>query len=503
MFNWLLRRVGIGAALLPAPQRTPPMNPAIAAATMRLMAAFDNARWTDDNQRNWMSADFLSAKATNSFQVRRTLRIRSRHEVSNNPFLFGVVNGNADDLIGTGPTLQIRTKNAAYNRKLESLWNAWWAEVDGVGKLRTCKLAKTVDGEGFLVLRTATDLDSPVKLYPCDLEADQITTPIPTNLAEMLVDGLTLHPVTGQPTFYHVLKYHPGDYWFPDTNPLAAEQYPAAYVIHWFQKFRPGQVRGIPTFAPSLDLFAELRAFRRAVLAAAQIAANLTALLESTAPAPDDTEDDGTESNPHPRAPIERGMMTELPAGFKVAAFDPKQPATTYEMFSEKCLGEAIRPLKYPLNLALGTSQKFNFSSAKLDIVDYRSSLGVERADCNRSVLHRLFGAFFAEALLAGAIEPFDGVKLPPHEWHWPGFEPLDPLVDANADHERRAHGTLTDREFWARRGHDWKDVYEQLAAEAEERERLHLEFGEPVQRTETETAGDANAGQEDYANVA
>jgi capsid protein len=38
----------------------------------------------------------------------------------------------------------------------------------------------------------------------------------------------------------------------------------ARFVIHWFPKFRPGQVRGVPVFTSSLDMFAELRAFRKA-----------------------------------------------------------------------------------------------------------------------------------------------------------------------------------------------------------------------------------------------
>jgi capsid protein len=65
-----------------------------------------------------------------------------------------------------------------------------------------------------------------------------------------------------------VLRHHPGDFYFPDFNPLAVDKVHARHVIHWFPKFRPGQVRGVPVFTPSLDLFAELRAFRRAVLGA-------------------------------------------------------------------------------------------------------------------------------------------------------------------------------------------------------------------------------------------
>jgi capsid protein len=96
---------------------------------------------SDDDRRNWWSTDYMSAKAANSFAVRRTLRMRSRYEVSNNPYLFGICNSNADDLIGAGPTLQVQTTNAAYNREVETAWAEWCAEVELAEKIRTCKLA--------------------------------------------------------------------------------------------------------------------------------------------------------------------------------------------------------------------------------------------------------------------------------------------------------------------------------------------------------------------------
>jgi len=478
VFQWARSLIGLGTARAEAP------------ASPRITARFDNAFTTDDNKRNWWASDFYSAKAANSFAVRRTLRMRSRYEVSNNPYLFGICNSNADDLIGAGPTLQVQTTNAAYNREVETAWAEWCAEVELAEKIRTCKLAKTVDGEGFLVLKTVSDLEHPVKLYPCDLEADQVTTPMPQNMAELWVDGLILHPVTGRPKFYTVLKYHPGDFWFPTLNPLEVDRVQARHVIHWFPKFRPGQVRGIPVFASSLDLFAELRAFRKAVLSNAQTAAALTALLKQDKDigAPANTDDDDAEYQPFSRVPIDRGMMTMLPPGVDMASFDPKQPATTYEMFQEKCLGEAVRPLNYPLNLALGTSQKFNFSSAKLDHINYRSGLAVERNECSAVVVNKVFAAWFEEAVLSGAVRAFNGLKLPPHEWHWPGFEPLDPVVDAQADHERLSNGTLTWREFWARRGYDWRDVMQQQEIERAEIERLGLKFGQPATTTVTET---------------
>lgn len=488
MFQWLRSLVGIK----PGPS---------AAGRPAIRGRYDNATTTPENQRNWWSSDYLSAKASNTYAVRRVLRARSRYEVSNNPYLFGITNNNADDLIGTGPTLQIQTGDAAYNRAVERSWAAWCREVDWAEKIRTTKLAKSVDGEGFLVLKTVPDLEHPVKLYPCDLEADQVTTPAPANVGEFWVDGLTLHPVTGRPVSYHVLRNHPGDFFFPDLNPLAVDKISARFVIHWFHKFRPGQVRGVPVFTPSLDLFAELRSYRRAVLGAAELAADFAAVLEQDrgigAFAEEDTDE---ELEAFKRVPIDRRMMTTLPPGAKMSQFDARQPTTSYEMFQEKCLGEAVRPLAYPLNLALGTSQKFNFSSSKLDIINYRSSLSVEREECERVVLRRVFAEWFAEAVLSGAVPAYDGLNLPPHDWHWPGFESIDPAVDADSDHSRLSNGTDTWRDFWARRGKDWKDVLVQQQAEREQIEKAGVRFGQPATLTVTEDGDDPAAEGDDDA---
>lgn len=472
-------------------------RPIVSRGTSRVEARYDNATTTEENRRAWWAVDYLSAKSANSFQVRRQLRMRSRYEVSNNPFLFGVCNSNADDLVGTGPTLQVKTRDAGYNREVQKAWDEWCAEVDLAEKLRTQKLAKTVDGEGFLLLKTVEDLQQPVKLYPVDVEADQVTTPAPANMGELWVDGLTLHPVTGRPTHYHVLKHHPGDYFFPSLNPLEVEKVAAKNVLHWFPKFRPGQVRGVPVFTPSLDMFVELRSFRKAVLNNANLVASLSALLEQDvslgAPGAGPDEDSDEEYEAYKRVPIDRGLMTMLPPGVKATAFDPKQPATTYEMFQEKTLGEACRPLNYPLNLALGTSQKFNFSSAKLDHINYRSGLNVERSQCEMTVLNKLFREWYLEAVLCGAIPATYGLTPPPIEWHWPGYESLDPAVDAMADAARLAAGLDTYAGYWARRGYDWRVVLKQQADEQKELEKLGLAFGEPVKRTVTDN-DDADA---------
>jgi hypothetical protein len=46
------------------------------------------------------------------------------------------------------------------------------------------------------------------------------------------------------------------------------------------------------------------------------------------------------------------------------------------------------------------------------------------------------------------------------------GVRAARPVVDAQADHDRLAHGTASFEEFWAKRGYDWREVMAQQAAE-------------------------------------
>jgi hypothetical protein len=57
--------------------------------------------------RHWAGADAFAADWAYDPAVRYKLRNRSRHEAHNNCYAKGVVRSAADDLIGTGPRLQL------------------------------------------------------------------------------------------------------------------------------------------------------------------------------------------------------------------------------------------------------------------------------------------------------------------------------------------------------------------------------------------------------------
>jgi capsid protein len=457
----------------------PARPPAPRAPAGRVIAArYDNAQTTSENYRLWALSDTLSAKAANSFEVRTRLKARSRYETANSSYLQGIINTKANDLIGTGPTLQVKAAKEVA-RKVERAFAQWCEAVALTEKLQTQAKAKTADGEGFLFLATYPRLGHSVKLFPRDVEADQVTSPAPALTSREWVDGLVLDEM-GNPLAYNLLDAHPGDLFFQNLNPLKYTTVPKRFVLHWFRKDRPGQVRGVPETASTLDLWGEMRRYRKAVVAAAEAAADQALVLKTKTPA--DATDaaiqaQGDSGDPFQAMPIERGLMTVLPWDTDMGQVHAEQPTTTFDSFQEKMLGECCRGMNVPLNIALGTSQKFNFSSARLDWIGYYAGLRIDRRDCERANLDPLFRAWLDEAVMVDGLLP-DGLDIEnlEWEWHWPGFPFIDPLTDAKTDTERlTVNRTMTLKRFYAEQGRDWEEELEQLAAEADLIEKLGL----------------------------
>lgn len=434
-----------------------------------LSATYENARTTTDNKKLFSQVDYFSGRSANHLLARRTLRTRSRYEVANNPYLFGIVHGYVNDVVGRfGAKLQALTDDDKFNTVLEARFEEWCQAVDLVEKIRTFVTAQVVDGEAFNILKTAPGLDTAVQLYPLDIESDQVSGPF-TSLKDVWLDGVILDEVTQKPSSYTVMKNHPGDLGLAGYSMLEYVKVPARLVAHYFLKSRPGQVRGVPIFAPSLELFAELRSFRKAVLRSAEIAADISVLLESAIQVP--MQNRATDSDTWTTYNIERGQMMILPPGMKPASLMNEQPATSYEMFQEKCIGEACRPLQYPLNLALGTSQKFNFSSAKLDHINYRTGTDAVRSALERAFYRTMLREWYEEAVnIEGYLPRYIPLHELRHSWHWEGYPVLDPLAETEADIQRLKAGLMTLSQYWARSpyssGQDWRVMLEELAKE-------------------------------------
>ena len=443
-----------------------------------LRGRYDAAATTADNRRHWANADGLSANAANSADVRCTLRNRARYEVANNSYARGIVLTLANDVVGTGPRLQMLTPDPEANRVVEREFGKWAAAVGLPEKLRTMRMARASDGEVFAILTSNDGSPSPINLDLRLVEAEQVCTPDLSPHQLNAVDGIVFDAF-GNPVTYHVLKEHPGSDRFV-ANSLAYDRYPARSVVHYFRCDRPGQARGIPDITSALPLFAQLRRFTLAVLAAAETAADFAGILYTDAPAGGEAD----AAEPFEPIELEKRALLTMPGGWKMSQMRAEQPSTGYGEFKKEILNEIARCLNMPFNVASGNSSGYNYASGRLDHQTYYKSIRVEQQHIAAVVLDRILTAWLNEAIL---VEGF----LPPslrildadfsHQWMFDGHEHVDPAKEANAQATRLTNHTTTLATEYARQGRDWEAELRQRAKERQLMTELGLTAAETI----------------------
>lgn len=430
--------------------------------TRRLSARYDAAQTTDENERHWANADYLSAGAANSPGIRRRLRSRARYEAQeNNSYAKGMILTLANDLIATGPRLQLMTRDKAANRRVEQAWHDWADEVRLAEKLRTMRVAKAVDGETFALMVKNPRLASSVMLDLRPIEADHFDAPWGAKGTEQ--HGIRFD-AAWNPTSYWMLKDHPGG----DVSFTAAGEWiDAAYVLHVFRCDRPEQVRGVTEIVTALPLFAMLRRFTLATLAAAETAADFAAVMRTTGSATTEAE-----SLPQDQwfdaIPLEYRAMLTLPNGWDITQLKAEHPTTTYAMFKSEIINEIARCLNMPFNVAAANSSNYNYASGRMDHQVYFRSIAVEQSQWECGVLDRIFSAWLDEATLVDGLLPSNAGPFAewPWQWFWEGPEHVDPTKAANARETNLRVGMTHRASEYAAEGRD-VDREDEKAAES------------------------------------
>ena len=438
-----------------------------------MMGRYDAAVTNDENRRHWANADGLSPNAAINSEVRRILRNRARYEVANNSYARGIVLTLANDCVGTGPRLQLLTDDPRANRTIEEAFAQWSDAVGLAPRLRTMRMARADSGEAFGILTNNPAVDAPVQLDLRLIEADQVTTPVFDPAAPQPVDGIVLDRL-GNPVEYHVQQTPPGDVNFLAVSGVVSIFASRVPMIRMARADRSGQARGIPDITPALPLFAQLRRYTLAVIAAAETAADFAAVLYTDAPA--NGEADPVE--PMDLVELERRMATVLPGGWKLGQVTAEQPATTYGEFKVQILNEIARCLNMPFNVAAGNSSGYNYASGRLDHQTYYKSIRVDQAHLGRVVLDPLFRAWLDEATLVEGLLPQSMRRispLPEHQWFWDGMEHVDPAKEASAQATRLTSHTTTLAYEYARQGRDWEAELRQRAKEVALMNELRL----------------------------
>lgn len=469
-----------------------------------LTGRYDAAQTTDENARHWSNADSLSARAAHSPSVRRVLRVRSRYEIANCPLAGSILRKLADAVVGTGPRLQLKTRDRDYNRAVERAFAKWIIATGFSRKLWQMRYNKAMNGEALAVAMTNPRLAHPVKLDLRTVEADQLANPRiePENGS----DGIIFDDF-GNPVGYTILRRHPGDTFAVPTLPGDFDTWPADDVLHYYAAERPSQVRGVPEITAALPYLSMRRRYILAVIAAAESAADIAGLLETQ----------GLTEDPEDVAPLdaieyERRMLMTLPRGYKLSQLKAEQPTTTLEMFDGVIIREIGRCVNMPFGIAGSNSSGYNFASGKLDHLPWLQTVRIEQDHIEDAVADPVFAKWFAEASrLDGYLPPrpdaeqiglYEQNDPPAHQWFWDGHDLLDPR-EAGAKATGLKNGFDFHGRIAAKRGEDiideWEAQAELYGITVDEYRQLVLKsvFGTAAEEEQPD-AGNGNGGDDD-----
>lgn len=451
----------------PAPASNIPSAATIEAWKARyakLRGSYDAARTTDDFKNYWANSDRYDADSAHSPDVRHTLIARSRYEINNNGYADGIAQTYATDLVGVGPTLRMQTGSTGFNQMVEQTWFLWCKSIGFRRKFWCMAHAKHSDGEAFGVIRRNPGVKHPIKLDVVLHEAEQVQS-WAVNFGEPNeIDGLGFDEF-GNPETYYLLPQHPGANGreFIGIDP---EEVPAEQMLHWFKLRRPGQHRAVPECASTLNTGAAARRWREATIAAAETAADLTALLKTNNLAPGVAPD---EVAPMSEFEMQKRMMLALPQGWDVTQMSAEHPNATFETFHKALINEQARPKSMPYNKAACDSSSYNYASGRLDHQTYYASLDVEREDANDLVLDKLFDVWFDLAVVTfgwlGGDPAVVSQAARLHTWDWPKHRVADVEAEANAIATRLKTGQAGLQRIYSDQGLDIEDEFIATAA--------------------------------------
>jgi capsid protein len=428
----------------------------------RQRATYDAARTSPEFQNYWANSDAFDADSANNRAVRLALIHRQRYELANNGYSDGIIQTYATDVVGTGPSLRMQTNSPNFNALVENTWFNWTQATLFRRKLWCMAHAKCCDGEAFGNIVRNPKINHPVNLDIQLHEADQYQTPfLPFGIVGY-IDGLKFDEFENR-EWWDMLPQHPGM-----TNRInfdsVPDRIPADRVLQWYKLRRPGQHRGVPEMASTLNLGGAFRRLREANLGTAEKVAAWTLFLKTMF---QPSDEDIQPTIPMTELGIVHGMMTALPNSVEPVQLKAEHPGPTYDAFHKTLLNEQARPKNMPYNKAACDSSSYNYASGRLDHQTYYAALDVDREDCNDLVLDPFFSIWMDFAIkkfgwLGGDPEAV-GSSAKVHLWDWPKHQVADVEAEANANSTKLKTGQIDLDLLWSQGGFDLEEATPRL----------------------------------------
>jgi lambda family phage portal protein len=403
------------------------------------------------------------------------LRDRARDLVRNNANAEAGLSTIVDHAIGWG----IVPKPTKKNDQLSTLWKAWAettaCDADGrhdfYGLEKLVKRTVVESGECLVRRRLRRPEDGlPLPLQLQVLEPDFLDTTkdslgtLQGGAGNRIIQGVEFDAL-GRRMAYWLFPEHPGSNFMPaSSHRVAAEN-----VLHCFKSTRPGQVRGVSWFAPTLLRFKDWDEFEDATLMKQKIAACLAVIMTDPDGSATPLGEADTAQTPEIDM-LEPGGILNVAPGRTIEVVRPPSVAD-YAEYSKVSLRTIATGLGIPYEDFTGDYTDLPFSAARMSQVrhwrrveDWRWRLMVPQF-CDPA-----WRWFVQTAAIFGV-----GDGKATAEWTAPPAPMIDPVNEGLAYMRNIRAGIMTLSEALRERGYDPETVLAEMATDLQKLDELQL----------------------------
>jgi lambda family phage portal protein len=405
------------------------------------------------------------------------LRERVRDLVRNNPHAAMAVQVLVNNMVGSGIRPRAKTGNAALNKRVDKLWEAWSRRADAHGHgdiyaVMALAVREMIEG-GDCFAMPHFNVNTGRGLPPLQIElreADHLDV-AKNHLVVgdgQIRDGIE-YDAKGRRVAVWLFDHHPGSVRaFRDT--WLSRRYPVTEVAHLFERQRV-QSRGVPWCAPSLVDMRHFDDWRNTELIRKKTEACLAGFVVSDEDPADvgGAEVDGkslgprvTDSEGNVVEEFSPGMIGVVRGGTDFKTLQPQATGGVGE-WSRVQLHAVAAGWRVPYSLMTGDLKENNFASSRVGLNEFRRMVETTQWTCIiPMLLEPIWGWFIQASQLAGLLPDRGDYAV---DWATPRFESVNPKQDVDADIAEARAGYVSPQMMIAKRGYDPQAVMDDWKA--------------------------------------
>lgn len=332
--------------------------------------------------------------------------------------------------------------------------------------------------------------------YSREVDELDTTASIPRHKGNTVVGGIEYDPAR-RAVGYFIQQYDVEGWKL--TTPVYIE---AKYVIPYWTKRRPSQLREVSDLAPTITRVRDTNEFITAVSVKERIAACLAVFIKRATPTGGFGRG-GVVSNgdrvTYEGKSLTPGMIKEMNVGDSIETVEPKSAGSDASQFLKmqwRLIG-AGQGMSYEATSR--DMSESNYSSARQGANEDEATFA-EEIELLTEIMSEIYETFVISCYLTGLINPpgFWDKKADymAHKWVQAPKKWIDPTKETTATKTALATGQKTFQDVAAEQGKDWKDAINEMAEVLKYGRKAGIEMGGVIYGQGT-AAEQQNAGQE------